>query len=388
MPAETETKPDLPPFACTFSPSLPALLWHLGCSIAISTYQAGKVIFMSATSPQRMIQVARDFPSAMGLAQNGLRMAVATLQDVVILANSPDLAPTFPPKPATYDGLYVPRANYYTGQMNVHDMGWGKRGLWVVNTRMSCLCLVDEEYNFRPMWMPPFVSELDTEDRCHLNGMAVDDEPRYATAFCPGNKKGAWRDFDTTKVGLLMEVPSGKIILDGLCRPHSPRLYRGQLYVCNSGSGEVLKVDPEKKTFEVIAKVEGWARGVAFHGDYMFIGISKMREGRGQGPRDLPVLEGETHAGVVVLDIRNGYQKVAEMTYQSSVEQIYDLLVVPSRRPNILNPDSPETRLALSTPQATYWGQRGKEKKEDAPGAGPDAQAPAEKPGADPQANS
>ncbi len=370
MPSETEAKPDLPPFACTFSPSMPALLWQLGVSIAISTYQAGKVIFMSATSPERMIQVARDFPSAMGLAQNGRRMAVATINDVVVLANSPELAPTFPPKPNTYDALFLPRASYYTGQMNVHDMAWGTRGLWVVNTRMSCLCLVDDEFNFRPMWMPPFVTELDPNDRCHFNGMALDGEPRYATAFCPGNRKGAWRDYDTTKVGLLMEVPSGRVILDGLCRPHSPRLHRGQLYVCNSGAGEVLKVDPAAGTFEVIARVPGWARGVAFHGDYMFIGLSKMREARGDGPRDLPVLKEATHSGVVVLDLRTN-RLVAELKYLSSVEQIYDLLVVPARRPNILNEANQERRLALATPNDTFWGRmEDKKKKEGGDGDG------------------
>jgi hypothetical protein len=37
----------LAPFSCTYSPQIPELLQKLNCSLAITTYQAGKVIFIS-----------------------------------------------------------------------------------------------------------------------------------------------------------------------------------------------------------------------------------------------------------------------------------------------------------------------------------------------------
>ncbi|MBK6484664.1 MAG: hypothetical protein KBF32_00085 [Chitinophagales bacterium] len=39
--------PSFAPFRCTFSPQLPELLLKLNCSIAITTYQAGKLVFIS-----------------------------------------------------------------------------------------------------------------------------------------------------------------------------------------------------------------------------------------------------------------------------------------------------------------------------------------------------
>jgi len=37
----------LAPFSCQYTPQVPELLQHLNCSIAISTYQAGKIVFIS-----------------------------------------------------------------------------------------------------------------------------------------------------------------------------------------------------------------------------------------------------------------------------------------------------------------------------------------------------
>ena len=36
----------LAPFSCTHTPGVPELMAELGCSLVISTYQAGKVIYM------------------------------------------------------------------------------------------------------------------------------------------------------------------------------------------------------------------------------------------------------------------------------------------------------------------------------------------------------
>jgi uncharacterized protein (TIGR03032 family) len=60
-------------------------------------------------------------------------------------------------------------------------MAWAGDDLWVVNTRFSCLCTLDDRFSFVPRWRPPFVPALAAEDRCHLNGLAMaDGRPRYA----------------------------------------------------------------------------------------------------------------------------------------------------------------------------------------------------------------
>jgi len=127
----------LPPFSCTYSPNIPELLWQLNCTLVITTYQAGKVILLSAKGPDDLIQLPRNFEKPMGIALEKEKMAVATKHEVVILANAPGLASSYPKQPKTYDGLYVPRATYYTGQVDIHDLEWGTDGLWAVNTLFS-----------------------------------------------------------------------------------------------------------------------------------------------------------------------------------------------------------------------------------------------------------
>jgi hypothetical protein len=58
----------LQPLTCTHSANLPELLSSLNCSIIISTYQAGKVIFISALDNSRLIQLPRNIQKPMGIA--------------------------------------------------------------------------------------------------------------------------------------------------------------------------------------------------------------------------------------------------------------------------------------------------------------------------------
>jgi uncharacterized protein (TIGR03032 family) len=345
----------LPPFSSTNTPEIPALLARLGCSIVISTYQAGKVIVLSATSGSQLIQLPRTFQKPMGLAVADDRMAIATLESVVVLGNAPLLAPAYPRKPNTYDALYTPRAVYYTGALDLHDMHWGTEGLWAVNTRFSCLAIIDDQYSFTPRWQPPFITELVPNDLCHLNGLAMlDGQPRYVTALGTTTTEKGWRHSKLTG-GVLMSVPDGEIVLDGLPMPHSPRLYDGKLYLLLSATGELICADPQRGTYDTVVKLPGFARGMARFGDYLFIGISRMREQNVFA--DLPVGHLKPFAGVVVVYLPSG-SIAGHVEYLTSCQEIYDVQILHNtRRPGILGLDTPHHRLALALPDTGFWGQ-------------------------------
>lgn len=200
----------LPPFSCTHTPGIPALLAELNCSLVISTYQAGKVILLSAYGGG-LVQLPRNFNKPMGLAAAGLRLAVATRDELVILVNDPKLSPGYPPAPGKYDALFAPRAVYFCGELDLHDMAWHDDTLWAVNTRFSYLCRLDHHFSFTPHWRPPFISDLTDEDRCHLNGLALTDgEILYVTALGATDTPRGWRA-NKTKGGILMHVPVGKL---------------------------------------------------------------------------------------------------------------------------------------------------------------------------------
>ena len=348
----------LPPFSCSFSPNIPELLLQLRCTLAISTYQAGKVVFISPKSDgENLVQLPRTFKKAMGMALHDNKMAIATMEEVVVLANSPELALHYPRQPQTYDALYMPRASYYTGQIDIHDLDYGADGsLYAVNTSFSCLIKIDDNYSFTPIWKPPFISRLASEDRCHLNGMALrEGKPKYVTAFSMGDTPQSWREVVTTD-GIVMDVDTNEIVARNVPMPHSPRLFDDQLYLLLSATGELVCMDINSGKYEVICQVKGFVRGLARYGDYAFIGLSRLRKNSSTFAK-LKIADVANQAGIAVVHLPTG-AFVGEIKYHMSVDEIYDVQVLPNLiRPGILNTDRPEYKMGLSTPEATYWAR-------------------------------
>ena len=341
------------PFQCTHSDNFPSLLRALGCSVLLSTYQAGKVIVLSEENGQ-MVQLPRHFDKPMGLALDGNRLAVATRDTVTVLVNAPTLAAHYPGRPGKYDAVYAPRAVYFTGEVDMHDMAWSGDELWGVNTRFSCLCQVDHDFSFYPQWHPPFISGFDDEDRCHLNGMAmVNGKPQFATALGATDTPKGWRE-NKTGGGILMHVPSGEILLRDLAMPHSPRIYDGHLYLLLSAEGALARVDLQRGTLEVLAELPAFVRGLDRLGDFLFIGMSKLRPGRTLG--DIPLAQRDLVSGLAVYHLP-AQKVVAQVTYQTDCEEIYDVQVMPGkRRPTILGVQDPFYRRVLTTPLHSFWG--------------------------------
>jgi uncharacterized protein (TIGR03032 family) len=355
--------PTLPPFHCTYTPSFTQLLHQLRCTVALSTYQAGKVVFISPKNENQLIQLPRSFKKAMGLGLHKNHLVVATMDEVVVLVNSPELARHYPKKTNTYDALYMPRAVYHTGMLDIHDIDWGKGGeIYAVNTSFSCLIRIDHHYSFTPIWKPPFISKLASEDRCHLNGMAMENgAPRYVSAFNQGDQPQAWRA-EVTTGGILMDVPSNELVATGLPMPHSPRIHQGQLYLLLSATGDLVRLDPATGQYEVVCRLNGFVRGLAFHGDFAFVGLSKLRSSS-KTFSQLSIADKAVHAGVAAVHLPTG-RLVGEMRYLNTVDEIYDVQVFPNIvRPNILNTDKPEHKLGLTTPQTTYWAPIPEEEK-------------------------
>ncbi len=350
------------PFELECPPQFAELLDILNVSLAVSTYQAGKVVLISPYDKDKTIQLPRTFPSAMGMAVRGNSLAVASKYSVEVLEASEKLAIGYPAKPGVYDCIYMPRTTYHTSSLMLHDMAFINDNLVAVNTLFSALSYIDSRQSFTPFWQPPFISELMPEDRCHLNGMAIDNnEIKYLTALGSVNTVQGWRD-NKMSGGILMEYPSGKIIVDSLAMPHSPRLYDGKLYVLNSAQGELIVVNPENGTYEVIVKLGGFARGMDRIGDYVFIGVSKLRHNN-ETFASLPIAK-TSFAGILAVHLPTR-TIVARAEYKMSVEEIYDVKVLPGKlRPNILSPDMEIHKQAIAVNGLAFWSEVEEKKTE------------------------
>ena len=345
---------ELSPFSCSHSPELPELLNSLNCSIAISTYQAGKVILISATPDNRLIQLPRSFNKPMGIAADRNKMAIATQTEVVVFNNAERMSGNYPQQPQTYDALYLPRASYYTGEIDIHDLHWVDQTIWAVNTRFSCLATIDHQHSFTPRWKPFFISNITPDDQCHLNGVAFEHHiPKYVTALGKSELPEGWRQHKAHG-GILMDVVSNKILSDELQMPHSPRLYHDDLYVLESAAGNLLKIDRSSGKKTIVITMNGFVRGMDKLGDYLCIGLSKLRN-KSAAFSDLPIADKSIFCGVVILHLPTA-RIISHLRYENSVEEIFDVRILPGmRRPGLLSHQKLEARLALTTPDADFW---------------------------------
>ncbi len=229
------------PLRSVYTQTFPEFLNQLGSSLLVSTYQTGKLICARHDAGQLNTHF-RDFPRPMGLAVAPGRIAIGTRAEVLDYRNFPAVAPKIEPQ-GKHDACYLPRNKHFTGDIRIHEIEFAQGELWMVATNFSCLATLDAEHSFVPRWKPPFISQLASEDRCHLNGLCViDDEPRYVTALGETDVAGGWRE-NKASGGVLIDIESGETVLRGLSMPHSPRWYDGRMWVLESGKGTISVAD-------------------------------------------------------------------------------------------------------------------------------------------------
>lgn len=320
-------------------------------SIALTTYQIGKLFSLGLKANGELAVFERTFNRCMGLcpSADGNGFWMSSLYQLWRFENM--LGPG--EQADGYDRLYVPQLGITTGDCDIHDMAVDADGrLLFINTLFSCLATTSDTHSFRPLWQPPFISRLAAEDRCHLNGLAMrDGRAAFVSAVSRSDAADGWRE-RRADGGVLIDVASNEIVAGGLSMPHSPRWYQGRLWVCNSGSGEFGTVDLASGAFEPLAFCAGYLRGVAFHGDYALLGTSKPRHNKTFSglPLDdaLSQRDVEARCGIQVIDLRSG-DAVHWLRFEGLVEELYDVIALPGvRNPSLIGFVSDEIRRLIS----------------------------------------
>ena len=302
-------------------------------SICMSSYQSGR-LYMLGRNPRGGIMINEQaFQKAMGIDVQGSRLTLATLFQIHCFENilKPDQRVE-----EVFDACFVPRTSYTTGVLDSHDVSLTKDGRIVfVNTRFNCLATVSDKHSFETVWKPPFISKIVDEDRCHLNGMAMENgQPAYVTAASKSDTIDGWRD-RRDNGGVVIDVRTNTIVCEGLSMPHSPRIHEGKLYVLDSGSGRLGSIDIDTKTgqgtFEEILFCPGFVRGLAFHKGFAIVGLSKPRYARFEGlPLDqkLRDADSEPWCGIQVIDLKKK-EVVAWFRIDGAVEELFDVNIIP-----------------------------------------------------------
>jgi uncharacterized protein (TIGR03032 family) len=278
--------PNADPAPAYRSPSVAAFLGSQRIAIAASSYQSGKLYLIGQNVDGGLLVHERFFHKAMGICvADRDTILLATLFQIIRFRNVLEREQTIND---LHDACYVPRELFTIGELDVHDIGlMPDGGIVFVNTLYNCLATTSARHSFRPLWKPPFISKIVQEDRCHLNGLAMDaGGPRYVTAVSRSDTVDGWRD-RRANGGIVIDVQSGAVVLGGLSMPHSPRMYNGRLWLLNSGTGEIGWIErgplAEDARFRALAFCPGFVRGLAFHGRHAFVGLSKPRHERFEG---------------------------------------------------------------------------------------------------------
>jgi uncharacterized protein (TIGR03032 family) len=336
-------------FEVTTSRQFPQWLAEQRLSLAFTTYQSGKLFFIGLRPPGKLSIFERTFNRCMGLWGDAQTLWMSSLYQIWRFENVLE-----PGAQANgYDRYYVPQVGYTTGDVDAHDIAPDVAGRPVfVATLFGCLAALSETHSLVPLWKPPFVSRLAAEDRCHLNGLAMrDGKPAYVTAVSQSDVADGWREHRRDG-GCIVDVVRNEVVLEGLSMPHSPRWHRDRLWLCDSGTGRFGYADLERGRFEDVAFCPGYLRGVAVHGDFAVVGLSRPRHSKtfsGLALDDALRTRGvEARCGLMVIDLRTG-DAVHWLRIEGVVEELYDVIVLPGVvRPMAVGFVSDEIRRVLS----------------------------------------
>ena len=299
------------------------------CSLAFTSYQTGQLFLVGRMADERVSFHQQNYQRAMGVHATPQRLYLASLFQVWRLENI--LGPNERAN-GHFDRLYVPRNAQTTGDIDVHELGVDRTGRVIfVNTKFSCLATMSTTHGFRPLWKPPFISRLAAEDRCHLNGLAIDDGvPAYVTAVSRSDMINGWRD-RRHEGGVLIDVRTDRILTDQLSMPHSPRVALDGVWLLDSGRGMLARVDPQTGAKEDVAFCPGFLRGLALHSGFAAVTVSLPRDGAFTGlalQDELTRRDGEPWCGICIVDLRSG-DLVEWIRLNGAIKELFDVAVIP-----------------------------------------------------------
>lgn len=318
------------------SPGFSRWLEEAEGSLFFSTYQTGRLFILGTQLDGQLYAQERVVGTAMGLAVDQDKLWIGSRDQIWRFSNTgPDeIAGNF------YDAIYMPRKGYMVGNSNTHDVLADVRfrgetfEFVYANTQFSCIAVPDEHFTFRPLWVPDFISMLSPTDRCHLNGIcAQEGELAYATICGRFDTPLGWK-VAKSRGGFVVDVRTNQIVCAGLSMPHSPRWHDGKLWLLNSGEGQFGYVDFERQAFVPVAMCQGFARGIAFVGDYAVVALSRLRPGSNgligeiNFAQRLESMGQYQRCGLLVFNLKTG--RIAHwLTIEGQVTETYDVAFLP-----------------------------------------------------------
>lgn len=238
-----------------------------------------------ADGKRRASHLHLPHPNGLAVHPSGTRLVIASTRNPNMLY---DFAPCaaaatghdLPPDSA---GQLLPvQARYFPGCLYTHDLAYIDGKLHANAVGLNAVVRIEDDGRFTPVWWPQSIDGANgprfDKNYLQVNSIAAGDSIASsffsATLAKPGRYRPGQLELEVDRRGVIFSGATRAVIGTGLTRPHSARLYRGEVWVDNSGYGEVGRIVGGK--FEPVIKLPGWTRGLCFAGDLAFVATSRV----------------------------------------------------------------------------------------------------------------
>ncbi len=209
------------------------------------------------------------------------------------------------------EGVLLPRqARYLPGCLYLHDLALIGGELYANAVGLNAVVRIGTDGRPELAWWPRCIDTINgpkiDKNYLQLNSIAASAslQASYFTAStaAPGRRRPGHLNFPVDHRGVVFSGAMREVVGGGLTRPHSARLHGGEVWLDNSGYGQVGRMTAG--TFEPIFQLGGWTRGLFFHGNIAFAGTSRVLP---RYRRYAPGLDpNHCETGVHALDLKTG----------------------------------------------------------------------------------
>jgi uncharacterized protein (TIGR03032 family) len=223
------------------------------------------------------------------------------------------------------------KSSYYPGCLYLHDLALIEGRLYANAVGQNAIVQLADDGRYPIEWFPKCIvlnnTPVFSQNHIQLNSIAagptIEDSFFSASADEITELRPGHTDYPVDKRGVIFDGRTREPLVRGLTRPHSARLHEQQIWVDNSGYGELGRVSGGQ--YEVAARLPGWTRGLTFVDQVAFVGTSRVIP---RFRQYAPGLDVETsQCGVHAVDVTTG-RVLGGITWEQG-NQIFALETIP-----------------------------------------------------------
>lgn len=316
------------------------VLAETGCTLLVTREYEHLVVALGVVGGRpRLSHMRLPHPSGLVVGDDGNVFVASTRNPNVVY----ELAPCrgFLPREEALAadrllGTLLPsRCRYLPGCLYLHDLARVGGRLYGNAVGLNAVVELEGPEGFRVAWWPRAIEDRKGRPRLGRNylqlnsiaaGTSLETSFFSASAATPSRRRPGHRNFPVDRRGVLFSGRTREVCVSGLTRPHSARFHDTELWVDNSGYGEVGRIADGR--FEPVTRLAGWTRGLCFHGNIAFVGTSRVI------PRFRHYAPGldldASRTGVHAVDVRTG-QVLGSLVWPWG-NQIFAMDLVPADR--------------------------------------------------------